>query len=245
MQNNEDSIYAKYIQIYTELHIKKDDMIEDNTILDDIISRTNKLFHSIEDTNLLKMDAKISTESTKRSSVQFQMNHRNKKININQLLKDFDTNKINRYINNIQYIGMYLYEPTSIKYVIKTERQKKVKETFNLNNSISSTLLTERKTEKDNTKHIIAKIEHILKERKKINFYQLVLDKESYSKTIENMFYLSFVLKSNKATLSFENEECYILDNIEEDINSHCIIDMEWSEYEALKRKYSNYESLM
>jgi hypothetical protein len=64
---------------------------------------------------------------------------------------------------------------------------------------------TDKDRESEATKRV-KQIEQVLEECGKMNFWQFILDPESFSRSVENIFHFSFLIKDGRASLQTEND---------------------------------------
>ena len=50
-------------------------------------------------------------------------------------------------------------------------------------------------------------LEKLMKKLKPINLFRVIINPESFSQSVENMFYLSFLIRDGKIDLNFEDDE--------------------------------------
>ena len=73
--------------------------------------------------------------------------------------------------------------------------------------SLISLQLKEKDIERqeNETTRCVKMIYDILNEKRSINFFEFIINPESFGQTIENLFYLSFLIRDGKAVIDDES----------------------------------------
>ena len=61
--------------------------------------------------------------------------------------------------------------------------------------------------ETNETNKIVIQIAKILAQHKPINLFKLAINPKSFSQSVENLFYLSFLIHNNRAKYYFDGDE--------------------------------------
>lgn len=248
------SIQDQYFDLLNDLRNKKEELADTETSnLDNIIAKTNTLFTDITNSAELKLDAKISAEAVNLSSLTFEKKLRNRKVttmsfinNLNKgLKKDIGDEQCAERYNRKMHIlfgsleqrfygitfkhhyGLAVHDRLRRKREMKVEEQDR-----------KSTIIEHKKIKDDNFAHKIDKITDAIGNQK-IDYYRLVINPDSFTKTIENIFYLSFAIKLKKVKFCFENGRILIAktdgeqEQGEKEVN-HFISSIDYVEYKRI-----------
>ncbi|KAI5192637.1 hypothetical protein NEMIN01_2125 [Nematocida minor] len=211
----------EYIELIKIAKEKK----KENELLYPIYKHSNTLLKSIKNTRELRLDAyladEIIGEESKRIFLQCSNN-----ITVSSYIDLVSTNlSAHKALANAQYRGAHFPPVLSLrghitKAVRKPKKQKTEKDQEKANNDEQETQTDEIDAPKE-----IKKIYRILKEKKEVELFRLVIDPNSFGKTIENILTLSFTVKVGRAFITEKEGVLYAtLERVEEPIDTHCII---------------------
>lgn len=219
------SIQDQYFDLLTSLKNKKEKISDTETLnIDEIAEKANTLLPDISNSTELLLDAKISSEVVNISALNFDKNLRNKQATvpsfINRLNKALvddgskTTNihkiKMERFFKNLksQCYGVSFKKQYSMDII---EQELRIKSIDNEKQDVKKTEIKHEKMKKND--NFMEKIERIcdVLGNKRLEYYELVIDPGSYSKTIENIFYLSFAIKLELVQFHYENGTIFVL----------------------------------
>ncbi|ELA48102.1 hypothetical protein VCUG_00340 [Vavraia culicis subsp. floridensis] len=248
------SIQDQYFDLLNDLRNKKEELADtDTSNLDNIIAKTNTLFTDITTSAELKLDAKISAEAVNLSSLTFEKKLRNRKVTtmsfINNLNKGLKKNigdeqcaeRYNRKMHILfgsleqRFYGITFkhHYGLAVNDRLRRKREAKVEE-----QDRKSTKIEHKRIKDDNFAHKIDKITDAIGNQK-IDYYRLVINPDSFTRTIENIFYLSFAIKLKKVKFCFENRRILIAktdgeqEQGEKEVN-HFISSIDYVEYKRI-----------
>lgn len=237
------NIEDEYLEIIQRIKKEKQNLEDGDELLLILQKRANELFKEIRNTNELKLDAKFKKESHKIIFNKFKKKQNEEKLTSNSFLK-----LINKIEDDLFFKIVYssydkslnlkipkiFKEPFINKKRIKSKNEK-IKEEY-----ISPIIQSIPKYEEDIIDLMIKKIINIVKKEKKIEFFKLILNPNSFSKTIENIFYLSFANKTGEVKIYEENSIIFVkietnISNLKiKDEYQHFIFNIQYYEYEKL-----------
>lgn len=106
----------------------------------------------------------------------------------------------------------------------KTPRQRKPRSRMDVSSAVQPAIITEQDPASlkgsgvETTENVIS-VFQILQEVSPISFYRLIVDPHSYARTVENLFYVSFLIHDNRIRLEPQGEDdfmIYLMDEQEE-----------------------------
>lgn len=217
-------LQQKYFEILKNIKDEKVDLGDiNNQKIEDIINQANLLFSEVSNPIELKLDARISAETVNLSSVYFEKKLRNRKITTQKFIQHLNramnpdvsedmsnhTNKLNTFFMELtnKYYGIKFMEFQTIGE-IKCRQPREI--TGKEEKEHGMTQISQCNL-KDDT--FIAKIDKIvdLIGDQKIDYYRAVLDPNSFTKTVENIFSLSFAIKLKKISLISDEQGNFFL----------------------------------
>lgn len=229
--------YIKLIKIAKE---KK----KENEVLYPIYKDINALLKEIQTTRELRLDAflvnEIIDEESKRILLQC-----NNTITLNMYVDLVSTNlQVHRELANTHYRGAYLPPllplTGTVNRAVRKEKKQRVEKEQETPEEIKEN------TEEINVPKEIKKLYTVLKEKKEIEVFRLVINIDSFSKTVENLLTLSFAVKVGRAFLLEKNGVLYVsVNKIGEKKSSCCTISVCQQEIEELIKEMKITENLM
>ncbi|KAG0440357.1 Non-structural maintenance of chromosome element 4 [Dictyocoela muelleri] len=237
-------IKEEYNELLRELRFKKE-RDGDDQYLNEILDKSDILFEKIEDVNLLKIDAKIRSESTRLSNQCLEKQIKGN-FTVNDFINFMKKPEFNEFCRKIaeNYIGIDFFVPCSLvpKESITRKKSEKITE---------SQAIEPNKIEKIDEDEAVVYIDKIVASiSENVNFYKLVLDPNSFSKTVENIFYTSFAIKLKKLFVFQDNSGNILVTKInpnkgKNNDDSHLIFDIEFNEYKKLIENLKIHEAFI
>lgn len=218
------NLQQKYHEILKSIKHEKEDLKDiDDRKIDYFITQTNLLFSNVSTPIELKLDARISAEAVNLSSVYFEKKLRNRKITTQKFIehlnkslntnteenRDIYINKLNIFFKDLtkKYYGIKFMEFQTIGE-IQQRKPREIK--ANDEHELETTQVSQCNMKDDTFMAKIYKIVNLIGNQK-IDYFRAVLDPNSFTKTIENMFTLSFAIKMKKILLSSDDDGNFLL----------------------------------
>jgi hypothetical protein len=232
------------LDLLQQIRNQKEEILENkDNVLDGIITRANALFSHIKSPSELKLDARISTESTALSSQYMGKVLRNDTIcsdsfislvndSFNDKSEYFWTyrEKMEHNFHGIEFVDRFVM---AYKEDEKKQRNKPVRDRLTDTSPERPKKVTELYGD-EGTLKVVKKIKSIVRLKGEVEYYRLVINPTSFSKTVENIFYLSFAVKIGMVALVNKNGVLVVSTNGGEEIEGsrgHLVFDIEYSEY--------------
>ncbi|KAF7684540.1 Interacting inhibitor of differentiation [Astathelohania contejeani] len=252
-----DSVYQEYLNLIHELKEKREEMVENkNNIFDDLIQRSTELLEKVKTTSELKLDARFSTVSTKISNESMEKVFRESLVTSNDYLEIVQ----NHFQNGDIRFNLFLKKAAEAFYGIEfvdlfnisdngeeKDRVKRKKIGIGFEELEVPKVLTEGDLE-DNSSIIVNNIRDIVYKFGSLEYYRLVIDPNSFSRTIENIFYLAFAIRNDIVFFEVKNNILYVSKDkrIEPDgQDSHFILNIEHEDYKKIIQKLEIKEALI
>ncbi|RVD92754.1 non-structural maintenance of chromosome element 4 like [Tubulinosema ratisbonensis] len=246
-QKESRNIKIKYLKLLKVLRKEKQTI---NDKLDEVIEDTNTLLTQVDKPSELVLDAKVSYESTSQANSIFQKNCLEDRMTTEKFVNLYGSKEMKEYVNFVynKFLGVTfaekinLFPDEKIKHS-RTQTQIKKSQKFEPK---SPKKLTEA-VDDENQLNLVKRIKKIVKQHEKIDYFTLVLDPKSFSRTIENLFYLSFAIKMQQVYLKMIDNNLFVtIENESEEENlNHLIVSIEYNEFKKLIKKYQLKEPMI
>lgn len=256
-QKEHRDLKIEYLDLLKQLRLNRENLIsKDEGQIEKLIENAESLFSQIKKPSDLKLDAKISTESAKISSISFEKRCMSDKMSSEKFIEYLIKHKhekvdvIENYMQYVasKFVGVEFSDHLCINPVVKEANLRQRNNTNIPDSSADFPLRIFSAEDDEGTLTLVKKIKKVVNEKKIIDFYMLVINPKSYSKTIENIFYLSFAIKvglvgftTNKGQLCISSEPT----NENQDDLSHLIVSLEHGEYKKLIQKLNITDSML
>ncbi|TBU09902.1 hypothetical protein CWI39_0020p0020 [Hamiltosporidium magnivora] len=238
-----DDIQEKYCDILFEMTTKKDEIIENEyKNLDSFLEKSEKLFKRVKMPQEMKLDARVMNVSTKISSATLEKDYRSNNITTSGFIKLYSEHlesENNEFLNFLKkthknYLGITFYNyPVLSSETAQNKLRTRATQNYFDNSVPLKPAISTLVDEDEGTLRYIKNVKQILKKHKKISFFELIIDPNSFSKTVENIFYMSFAIKLGAVGLKNYKNDLYIESEISTSLNSldHFIFDISYDEY--------------
>lgn len=247
VENDSNSVKRLYFEI---LQKKANHSISSK----DLLQQVDELFKNIDNTADLKLDAELNYDATLGAASDLDRSYRGITMDedkfINFILEGENANTEEfaifiKYMRSTFY-GVSFFEQLNL-YTNNEISNKKIRTKLQLdNNEMKIASKAEKSQQEDISISITKKIKKKVIELGKVELYMLVLDPNSYSKTIENIFYMSFALKLGFISLEWKDEKIYVVPDRENGgSKEHFIFTIEESEYNELNQKFGLKEAIL
>lgn len=249
MKSQKDSrtIKIKYLDILKDLRKNKQNI---NDRLDEVIENTNNLLTQVDLPSELVLDAKVSYESTSQANSIFLKNCLEDKITTEQFVNLFNSKEMKEYVNFVynKFQGVCFTDKLNLFPVQRIRSQRTVSQIRrNMKNDPKSPKKLLEAKDDENQLNLVKRIKKIVRQKGKVDYFSLVLDPKSFSRTIENLFYLSFAVKMQQVYLKMIDNNLFVTieNESEEDNLNHLIVSIEYSEFKKLVKKYKINEPMI
>lgn len=215
------SLQEKYFEILNEIRNEKDELTGvDSEKIESFMNKSNSLFEDISNPIELKLDARVSAETINLSSVDFEKKLRNRKMSttnficqLNECSKSEAQDGKKRLDDlfkslNSKYFGLKFANFFTLGEERRIARRRNIAQRDE--DEDEATSIQKCDTTDDTFMKKIDKIVGLIGD-KKLDYYWIVLDPNSFTKTIENIFSLSFAVKLQKLNLLFEEGGLFVI----------------------------------
>ncbi|GAM21991.1 hypothetical protein SAMD00019534_051660 [Acytostelium subglobosum LB1] len=231
--NERRQIRREYRLLIQDTQSKRQDLIQpENNGLSELLKKGEDIYSRVQhpreaalDSELLSLASQLGLEQSQKFKVTFNSFDSEGFItrvrdHLMQLSEDNDVNEqgwnrfgqaVNEHYNTVPEFD-FMYGPMNIEIVEKQRKQiqRRAKEDVGKVEHAEKVTDTETANAESTSGRVQAMKQYIEKKRR-IDFLDMVVNKQSFSKTVENIFYLSFLLKDGQARISntdgFENVE--------------------------------------
>lgn len=234
MERNLEEEYLELIKITKE---KK----KENELLYPIYKQSNNLLKNIRNTNELRLDAYLSDEIIGEESRRIFLECTNN-ITVNTYIDLVISNNMNHRMISQRYFRGASFPPIlslSGSLLRQEKKQKKIK----------AEKTQEKPEEIEGVEEVdvpneIKKIFLILKQKEEIELYRVVIDPNSFSRTIENILSVSFAVKVGRAFIE-EREDILYLTLERKGEQKDCIISITEEEMDRIVESMKIEESML
>lgn len=212
-QSNTNDTHDRYLDLLQDIRTSKEEMIEDKGRLEDLINASNMLFKKIKTSSELKLDAKITAISTRLTCSRMEKDFASSGITSKEIAELFTNDLLDDFYKYAMSCSLAVKFLDSLSFEQKEdmsksrprmERSRLVVSEVEIPKSIST-------AEEDiEGLEILSRIEEAIRKKGRREYFSCVIDLNSFSKTIENMFYLSLAIRSGVATLEFSESIMYV-----------------------------------
>ncbi|KAF9764265.1 hypothetical protein NGRA_0701 [Nosema granulosis] len=238
------SIHSEYMEILKKIKTNKEILDENTSELFNIVEASNTLLSNIENTSDLKLDAKISSIYSEVYLKLFQKNINGKAITMESIISFLNSKKSDEFLHKLQSTSKSLQFVNFIDFnYTLVKKQRKASQRIEINIKDAET------PEETNTVPDLEKSKFLVDLSKKLQqvsflpYYKTVLDGDSFSNTIENVFNLSIAIRSKDVMLVVKEDNVFItaFKDTGTTYNEHIIEDLDYKRFLSLRKKYLSY----
>lgn len=234
------SIHSEYIEILQKIKKNKEVLDENTSELSHIVEASNSLLSNIDNASDLKLDAKISSIYSEVYLKLFHKNINGRAISTEWIVNFFNSNQSSPFFNQVlsssrrlRFVKFIDFNLMVVKKERKCERLKlEIKEvqTPEENNHVPDNEISE----------FLVDLSRKLKTVGSLPYYKTVIDGDSFTKTIENVFNLSIAIRSKNVMLIAKDDIVYITEYRDTGTvyNEHVIEEIDYDRFLYLKKKY-------
>lgn len=238
-----------YIKLLNKIQTDKQLYIANvNDTLTELITESEKLFDRIQRPSTLKLDARLLTESTTISSINFEKTIRNNAIDTQRFISLYHNDRLDEYYSKVmkKFNGIRMYQLFVTEYEENQNRRSINRNKITVDTEPEIPKCIHENLEVDINKEIPDKIQKLVEKVGDIEYYRLVVDKDSFGKTIENMFYLAFAVKLGKVSLCSKNSILYVSkESRDSEGYEHLIVDFTYDDYKNIIEKLNIQETFL
>ncbi|CAD26485.2 hypothetical protein [Encephalitozoon cuniculi GB-M1] len=234
---DEDEVHDRYLNLLQEMRLLKEDLLEDKCRLDKLVSTSNMLFKRIKTSSELKLDAKITALSTKLACTRMEKDINLEDITPGTLVELARKDLLHDFYRYAMDCSVGMRFPYCFSLGVHGEapsrrRAQSQRSRQTLPETEVPTLITREKDSVEEPE-ILAQIKRLVAEKGRTEYFRFVIDPRSFSKTIENIFYLSLSLRSGVAFLEFDDDgTLYVVSEGSEGASTgHLVVEMTYDEY--------------
>lgn len=246
-----DEVRDGYLDLLQKMRCLKEDLLEDKCRLEELVSTSNSLFKKIKTSSELKLDAKMTALSTKMACTRMEKDIELDDVTSSIFVELFRKNLLNDFYRyamgcnaGIEFLGCFSlgnHSEASNKKKLPVQRSKQ-----HLPETRIPALITREKVSTEEF-DILMHIKELVSERGRVEYFRLVINPQSFSKTIENIFYLSLSLRSGLISIEWDDETLYITSKSSEGKGDlgHLAVEMTYDEYLTIIEKAGISETLI
>ncbi|AFN83595.1 hypothetical protein EROM_081790 [Encephalitozoon romaleae SJ-2008] len=247
-----DEVRDGYLDLLQKMRCLKEDLFEDKCRLEELINTSNKLFKKIKTSSELKLDAKMTALSTKIACKRMEKDIELDDITSSTFVELFRKNLLNDFYRyamrcnaGIRFLGCFSlgnHPEASNRKKLPVQRSKQ-----HLPETRIPALITREKASTEEF-DILMHIKEVVLERGRVEYFRLVINPQSFSKTIENIFYLSLSLRSGLIYIEWDDDEILYVTSKNSGRKGdlgHLAIEMTYDEYLAIVEKAGISETLI
>jgi non-structural maintenance of chromosomes element 4 len=245
----ECSIHHRYLDLLQEIRVSKDEILENRSKLESLIETSNILFKKINTSSELRLDAKVNALSTRMSHTRMERDMSESGMTSKRFIAYLEKGLLEEFYEYAFscYWGMVFLD----QLVLRTEEGEQGKrappQRRQLNVAEAEIPRPVSAVGEDTDLfEIVSQIRCLASERGECDYFELVIDPASFSKTVENMFYLSFAIRSGIVSLVSREDALVICSGTTAGEDSgHLVLEMTYEEYRAIIERMGGREALL
>jgi len=235
-EESSDEVQKRYICLIQELHELREGIADDDARLESVVSRSNVLFKRIKTCSELKLDAKITAMSTGLACKGIEKKMEPEDVGSRMLAEVMCSSLIDRLCEAALecYIGMSFVDSLVLGRCGMARSRDRIqqprKRYLNIDKDAMRPVEKDMQIEKES--EIVCKMNRMVVEERAMDYFEFVIDLESFSKTIENIMYFSLAMRSGKACLKSQDGKLFICPpSNDESEMMHLVVEMTYEEY--------------
>lgn len=233
-RHDETEINKEYSHLLLKLQETKE---KQSSVLENTLStlrqKTDILFTKIKKPSTLKLDARLLNESTHLSHINFEKSMEKTEASLDAFMELVIRDKFDDYVEIAQkcFYGVNFYKTLALDNPsVRRQAQSTNKIKIDTEPEVPKTIHENKET--DSNMEIPVKIKKIIEEMGAIEYFRLIIDVDSFTKTIENTFYLAFAIKQKLCSLQLKNDKLYVINEyIDSEYNNHIILELTYADY--------------
>lgn len=229
----EDKVQEGYLDLLQEIRDSREEILEDKQKLEDLIDASNKLFKRIKTSSELKLDARINAISTRMSCSRMEKDIESDAFTSMRLVELIENDMLDDFYRYAMSCNREMRFLDHISFSQKENRseQRAATQRAKLVPADAETPSSNAKADDpDDGARILLQMKDVLVER--MEYFSFVVDPESFSRTVENVFYLSLAVRSGALSLLCDGNVLYVTPDRQSGGNSeHFSLELSYDEY--------------
>lgn len=244
---DETEINKEYAQLILKLQENKEKRSKDlESTLISLMHESDLLFTKIKKPSSLKLDALLMNDSTFLSSKNLEKSIENTEANLDTFMELLITDNLDGYLKIAKkhFYGVNFYKTLALN--VPTVREGRNAKPVMTETEPEKAEIVTQNEQLDANMEIPHKIKNVLERVGELEYFRLVIDVDSYGKTIENIFYLAFAIKQKMCSLKTRDGKIFVSNEyVDSEANNHIILELTYSDYDKIKQKSGIKESLI
>lgn len=230
-----------YNEIYSFICENKYKISNDWSLLFEILKVLDKLLNEISYMSELHKDTKIIVESM-RIQQDILIKEFRSSITFDKLLFMAENDALDRFFSIVKASSQSIQFLDGLNFNVKSKDPLTKKEKANYDAPKSVQILPEKYievSEENNTNTSIQKISSKIESLGKIEYFTLICDPNSYSKTVLNGFNLALALRQKMVSMKMLEDTLYVVPYDDEITGvDHSVLELTMSQYEVVRQKF-------
>lgn len=229
-------VHDSYLDLLQRMRVSKEDLVEDKQGLDEVISTSNRLFKRIRTSSELKLDAKITALSTRLACTRMEKDIEAGEMTAGRFVLLFGKACFEDFHGYAMKCDLGMRFQRGLSLGVSGEcggRKRQAPRTKQAVPEADVVQPTARAPEAEDEPEALVQIKRLVEERGRIEYFRLVVDPKSFSRTIENIFHLSLAVRCGAASLVYEDKVLYAAspDSTGSGDPGHLAVEMTYDEY--------------
>lgn len=238
--NNEVTVPSSHFEICEFIAENKQLILEDWSLLAKILKRLDELLESTVNMADLHKDTHIVLETIKLQQDTLLKEIRNE-MSLSTLIQMSESEILERFFQTVKLTSQSITfaDSLDLNYIPKEKSQKKQKMVYEEANGalISPGPLENKLADLDENSNL-HKIKDKVLNNKKVEFFDLIIDYESYSKTVLNAFNLALAIRMKHVSLQSIDNVLFVTSYSTEGQGvNHSVFEITPAQYEKVKKR--------